>query len=162
MIQIGIHKDIINEYQEKIIAGLSTRKLIACGIAFPLGALIAWVLSTCWQAPTEIIAVIVICVSIPIWYLGFFRPHDMDPERYLELWIQSRFGQTRLPYVRENNCASVLQLMKERMALEVQPSKKDLKQRKRESEWCVSKPGTKRELSQRRRAWKQRKAAVRA
>ncbi len=159
MIQIGIHKDVINTYQEKIIGGLSLRKLGALGIALPLGVVLAWVLNTCWQAPVEVMATIVAIVTVPIWYLGFFRPHDMDPEKYLELWAQSRFGRTRIPYARDNNCALLLKQMKERAPLDLQPSKKDLKHRKRELEWCATRPESKSELRARRRAWKERKAA---
>lgn len=160
MIQIGIHKDIVNEYQEKIIAGLSLRKLAACAVAFPIGILVAFVMSTCWQASTDVAGIAVIVVTVPIWFVGFFRPHDMDPEKYLELWFQHNFGTTKVHYSRDNNARAIYELQNERNTANGTPSKKELKRTRKEPEW-LSKPNNRRELRARRRAWKERQAAAR-
>ena len=157
MIQIGIHKDIVNEYQEKIIGGLSVRKLIACLVAFPVGIAIAWIMSTCWQASTDVSGIVVILATIPIWYLGFFRPGGMDPEKYAELWFEHNFGNTKVFYRRDNNARAAYIAQAERNEKNASPSKKDKKRAVREPEW-LGKPRGK-ELRRRRREWKRRQKA---
>lgn len=157
MIQIGIHKDIVNEYEEKIIGGLSVRKLVACLVAFPLGAALAAIMSICWQASTDVAGLVVIAATIPIWYLGFFRPGGMDPEKYAELWFEHNFGTTKVFYRRENNARAAYLAQEERNKQNATPSKKERKRAAREPEW-LGKPCGK-ELRRRRRAWKRRERA---
>lgn len=98
MIKTSIYKDIVNDYQEKLVGGLSIRKLIACGVAFTLGIGLSAILTYIWGLDVQIVGYIVAIATVPIWYLGFMRPHDMDPEKYAVLWIQDRFGTNQLTY----------------------------------------------------------------
>lgn len=157
MIQIGIHKDIVNEYQEKIIGGLSLRKLVACSVAFPLGIAIARIMTICWQASTDATGIVVIVATLPIWYLGFFRPHGMDPEKYAELWLEHNFGTTKTFYRSDNNARAAYLSQIERNEQNASPSKKERKRAEREPEW-LGKPRGK-ELRRRRREWKRRRAS---
>lgn len=164
MLHTRIHKDVVNSYQEKVVAGLSTRRLIACGIAFPLGIALSFILTTCWQLDVNTTGTIVVLVTIPIWYLGFMRPHDMDPEKFAELWYNDRFITQKLHY--RTHAAELMDLvMAERQEKEPANAKKETrkqrKRREREPEWREH-PASKRELKLHRTLWEKRKAIERA
>lgn len=101
MIQIGIHKDILNDYEEKILGGLSIRKLVACAVAFPLGILVTLVLVFIWDVDATAAGYFAAAIAIPIWYLGFAKPKGLAPEKYIVLWFSDRFGEHRLIYKTE-------------------------------------------------------------
>lgn len=133
MIKTSIYKDVVNDYQEKLIGGLSIRKLVACGVAFPLGIFLAFILTTVWGLDVQTSGYVVVIITIPIWYLGFFRPKGMDPEKYALLWWQDTFGNNKLYY---KSHASHLQEALDKCAnRQYAPTKAQLKSAKKEREY---------------------------
>ena len=97
MLSVSVQEDI-NDYKPKIIAGLTMRSLVCSGSAI----LIALVVGCyCWfilGLPYDITTYIVIVLSMPMWAAGFIKPHGLDLEKFIPLWIRHNFKNNKLIY----------------------------------------------------------------
>lgn len=158
MIQIGIHKDILNDYEEKIVGSLSLRKLIACSIAFPLAVAFSVVLVFVWGADAQAAAYVAAIIAVPIWYMGFMKPHGMKPEEYLDLWVNDRFGTHKITY---KTAASDMYDARANERKKDAGKEKGNRSERRGCEWC-NRPSSRANQRLRRAMWEERKAVERA
>lgn len=159
MLQKTIRKDVIGEYEAKLVAGLSKRKLIACASACAIGVGVSVLLGTCWQVDSMTSAYAGVILTIPVWYLGFFKPNDMQPEDFLPLWLEERSAQHELPFISE--CSDELEAHIEKVRRHAGSDKRNRKRGRRLPEW-LSRPASRRGLRYRRSVWKAHRELARA
>lgn len=94
-IEVRIPKEI-TEYKEKIIFGLSIRKLLCVMVVAVVGGLafyIGWIFFG-EDTATYISAI----VSIPIFAFGFIKPNGFAFEKYASMMFNHQFGYKRRRY----------------------------------------------------------------
>lgn len=97
MISVPVHRDL-TRYRAKVVGGLTARTLAcvaaAVGVSVAIGA---WF----WLAlgvEFERVSWLAYGASVPFWALGFVRPHGMEVEAWLPLWLRHVAGPSRLTY----------------------------------------------------------------
>ena len=97
MLSVSIHKDI-GEYSEKIVGKLSFRTRLC--VAGGLGAAILAAAFTYFVLGIDVsnATLPVMACSMPFWLAGFWRPSNMQLEKFLPLWFQHTFANDRLLY----------------------------------------------------------------
>ena len=94
-IETRIPKDI-NEYQEKIIFGLSIRQLLCCLIALPLGSLLFFLLNR--YMSIEISSYFVMILVMPILAVGFIKINGFHFEKYAKYILKNKLGTQKKIY----------------------------------------------------------------
>lgn len=98
MVEVSIHADV-REYKEKLLLGLSLRKVACVAAAGAIGCGLSALLTGAFGMRVEDAAWPVMAVTVPLWLLGFWSPLDMEAERYLRLLVQHRFGDGTIAYM---------------------------------------------------------------
>lgn len=96
-LQIPVQKDI-GEYSEKIFGKMSLRTLIC--VAAGLCAAFVFALTTTFLLGCNVsdITFFVVLVTMPFFALGFWKPCNMKPEKFLPLLIEHLATNNRLLY----------------------------------------------------------------
>lgn len=100
MIEVRVPKDI-NEYQEKVILGMSLRQLICfiCAIVLCVGT---YILGTAVLGLSmQLLSYVIMIEAVPLFAVGFIRKNGMPFEKYFMLWLRHRFGKNKLHYQTE-------------------------------------------------------------
>lgn len=107
MVTVPIHKDIL-AYEPKVAFILTQRTLTFTGIALAASLLVGWVSMGLLGLGTDVAIYPIMLVSLPIWFVGYCRPHKMKPEDLAPYWLRNVFLEQRLPYVSTANLAARL------------------------------------------------------
>jgi hypothetical protein len=99
-ISVPVPKEI-TEYEEKILFGLSRRKLLCFLSAAALGTGTCLLCTKAAGLTTETAGYLAIAEALPLMALGFIRPAGMPAEQYLALLIRHKTGRSQLPYETE-------------------------------------------------------------
>lgn len=92
---VKVPKDI-NEYEGKVLKGLSLRSVLFGGIAILTGVLVAW-LGSLIRAPGTVVSFAVMLVTIPIFLIGFIRIGGIPADRWMAYAIDyMRYSKTCL------------------------------------------------------------------
>ena len=95
MLRVSIQEDI-NQFQEKIVLGLSKRGLLSV-----IGAIGTTLLLSLWLwfvfgvNPTNF-GLVLMLVAAPFWCIGFIKPKGMYFEDYLPKYIEKKFKDRHL------------------------------------------------------------------
>ena len=99
-IEVRIPKEI-TEYREKIVFGMSIRKLVCLGIAIALCVGTYLLLTMVLSVSADAAGYVVILEAIPLMALGFLEKDGMPFEKYFALWLRSTIGNNKLCYQTE-------------------------------------------------------------
>lgn len=99
-IRVNVYKEI-TEYEEKIIFGLSKRKLICSIIAGLLSISTFFVSTKILGISIDATSYVIILESIPIMAFGFYKKNGLPFEKYAFLFMRNMFGTTKLAYKTE-------------------------------------------------------------
>lgn len=99
-INVSIPKEI-TEYEEKIMFGLSFRKLITLIIAIILSIATYFFCTTLLGLSMDATSYIIIIESLPLMAFGFIKKDGLTFEEYAMLIIRHKFGNKKLPYENE-------------------------------------------------------------
>lgn len=98
MLETKIPQDI-RDYEEKIIFGMSGRKLLCIGIALGISIVSGFLLVKCAGLPFSIASYPIILLVLPVLAIGFLRKDGQPFEKYFWLVIRQTSGnQKRLVY----------------------------------------------------------------
>lgn len=99
-INVSIPKEI-TEYEEKIIFGLSLRKLVCLVSAILLCVGSYLLLTKVAKLSMDITSYIVILEAIPIMAIGFIKKDGMTADKYAALILRHKLGRNKLSYATE-------------------------------------------------------------
>lgn len=125
-INVSIPKEI-TEYEEKIIFGLSLRKLICTVSAVVLCVGSYFLLTRIAGLSMDVTGYIVILEAIPLMAVGFIKKDGMPADKYAALILRHRLGRNKLSYTTE---LCVDMLIRQDQATEERKLKKDGKSEK--------------------------------
>ena len=101
-ISVPIPKEI-TEYEEKIMFGLSLRKLVCFSSAVVLGVGTYFLCTKVLGLTMDTASYIIIAEALPLMALGFIKKDGMTFEKYAALLIRHKTGMNKLSY--ENDLA---------------------------------------------------------
>ena len=90
-IEVKIHKDI-NEYQEKIIMGMSMKQLISVLIAIVVNFLIGFFMIRVLGLEMMVVSWFMIIASIPIVAFGWYKKNGMSFKVYINYFLKYHLG----------------------------------------------------------------------
>lgn len=96
-ISVPIPKEI-TEYEEKIMFGLSIRKLICFSAAVVLGVGSYFLCTKVFGLTMDTASYIIIVEAIPLMAVGFIKKNGMPFEKYAALLIRHKIGMNKLTY----------------------------------------------------------------
>lgn len=99
-VSVPILKEI-TEYEEKIMFGLSGRKLICLGLAVVLSIGTYFLLTGVFGMSMNNASYIIMIEVIPLLALGFVKKDGMPFEKYAALFIRHKTGKRKLAYENE-------------------------------------------------------------
>lgn len=99
-ISVPIPKEI-TEYEEKIIFGLSLRKLVCLVSAILLGVGTYLLCTIVLGVSGDTTSYIIIIEAVPLMAIGFIKKDGMTFEQYAALWVRHRIGANKLAYETE-------------------------------------------------------------
>jgi hypothetical protein len=99
-ISVPIPKEI-TEYEEKIMFGLSLRKLICFSSAVVLGIGTYFLCTKVFGLTMDTASYIIIVEALPLMALGFIKKDGMPFEQYFALLIRHKTGRNQLSYETE-------------------------------------------------------------
>lgn len=91
----------IDEYQKKVIFGLTGRQLLCLVLAVALGIAVFFLGATVLGLPEDMAGWVLIGTVTPIFLIGFIRPGGEPFERYLSRKLRRAFWPNRLCYAAE-------------------------------------------------------------
>lgn len=99
-ISVPIPKEI-TEYEEKIMFGLSLRKLVCFSSAVVLGVGTYFLCTKVLSLTMDTASYIIIAEALPLMALGFIKKDGMTFEKYAALLIRHKTGMNKLSYENE-------------------------------------------------------------
>lgn len=96
-ISVPIPKEI-TEYEEKIMFGLSIRKLVCFSLAVVLGIGTYFLCTKVFGLTMDTTSYIIIIEALPLMALGFIKKDGMPFEQYFALLIRHKTGRNQLSY----------------------------------------------------------------
>lgn len=90
MLSVDVYRDPM-AVEPKILAGLSTRGLIACCVMAP-PSILCVAGAALWAWPTALVAVALLVFDVVPAAWGFWRPEGLMPERWLAYWWRDAVG----------------------------------------------------------------------
>ncbi len=97
-LHVTIHKDI-GEYTEKVVGKLSFRTFICVVGGIGISILTAVFIYTVLHINVSYATMPIICMSMPFWLAGFWRPYNMKAEEFIRLWWAHTMNNEPLVYV---------------------------------------------------------------
>lgn len=97
VVKVRIPKDIINDYKEKILFGLSIRQLVSLAIGLPIVILVNFYLSQI-SLNSDLKSIILFVVVLPIFLFGFYKKRGMYFEQYIVLFIKYKLDKQIVLY----------------------------------------------------------------
>lgn len=96
-VSVSIPKEI-TEYEEKIMFGMSFRKIICFSIAIALG-IGTYFICTFWlKISMDISSYLIIMQAMPLMAIGFVKKDGMNFEKYFFLFLRHKLGNNKLHY----------------------------------------------------------------
>ena len=96
-ISVAIPKEI-TEYEEKIMFGMSFRKIICFGLAVILG-IVSYILYVfLFKISMDIASYIIILQAMPLMAIGFIKKDGINFEEYIVLFLRYKLGNNKLYY----------------------------------------------------------------
>ncbi len=99
-VSVQIPKEI-TEYEEKIMFGLSIRKLICFSVAVVLGVGSYFLCTKVLGLTMDTTSYVIIIESLPLMAMGFIKKNGMPFEKYFALVIRHKTGMNQLSYKAE-------------------------------------------------------------
>ncbi len=99
-VSVSIPKEI-TEYEEKIMFGLSLRKLICFSTAVVLGIGSYFLLTKVFGLTMNSASYVIIIEAMPLMALGFVKKEGMPFEKYFALMVRHKIGIKKLSYETE-------------------------------------------------------------
>lgn len=96
-VSVWIPKEI-TEYEEKIMFGMSLRKIICFSIAILLGIATYLIVTFLFKISMDIASYIIIIEAVPFMAIGFIKIDGMNFEKYFLLYIRHKIGTNKLYY----------------------------------------------------------------
>ncbi|MBS5632611.1 PrgI family protein [Enterocloster bolteae] len=96
-LETKIHKDI-NEYQEKILFGMSIRQLICALVSALLSVATGYIMTKKLGFTMDSASYVIILECMPIMALGFVRINGFTAEQYFKLLVKHYTGISRRKY----------------------------------------------------------------
>lgn len=96
-INVAIPKEI-TEYEEKIMFGLSLRKLVCFVIAVLLAIGTYFICTKVFELSMDLTSYIIIIEALPLMAIGFVKKDGMEFEKYFALLIRHKSGRKQYKY----------------------------------------------------------------
>jgi len=96
-ISVPIPKEI-REYEEKIMFGLSIRKLICFSTAVVFSVGTYFLCTKLFGLTMDMTSYIIIIEAMPLMALGFIKKNGMPFEKYIALYVRHKIGMNKLSY----------------------------------------------------------------
>lgn len=149
-ISVSIPKEI-TEYEEKIMFGLSLRKLVCLSSAILLGIGSYFLLTKLFGLSMDMASYIIVLEALPFMAFGFVKKDGMPFEQYASLLLRHKMGQHKLAYESE-------------LVIDSLPDIKETSEKEGESKyaWIFKREDNKgQDRDWRRTSWKERRAEAR-